>query len=149
MKLCAADKKKNYSKLGLSNIKGNLLFAQPCAAYNIKKGCEIYSDRPMHCRGFSCALLKSFRKGERNHVEALGIVERAKKLRRELINKARKTGEFSDWQLDNFQYTSNHIRDKLSAKESIKKYSELHLEYCFLLYFLSIHFHERINKPGE
>ena len=60
-------------------------FPQPCAAL-AGCDCRIYADRPVRCREFECALLKSVSAGETETAAALRVIRdaraRAEKVRR-------------------------------------------------------------------
>lgn len=52
-------------------------FAQPCSAY-LNCQCQIYADRPQHCRAFDCLLLKSVKTGTTSHRQALSKIRRTR-----------------------------------------------------------------------
>lgn len=80
VELRVGDDAKRLKKLGLSlNKKGRvkLAFAQPCACFDGKL-CQIYGERPKHCRLFECGLLKKVNAGEMKPDAALKKISRAK-----------------------------------------------------------------------
>jgi Fe-S-cluster containining protein len=82
VELRAGDDAKRLEKLGLSaETKGKvkIAFAQPCACFDGKL-CEIYGERPKHCRMFECGLLKKVNAGEMKSSAALKRISRAKDL---------------------------------------------------------------------
>lgn len=56
-----------------------MAFTQPCACFDGKL-CNIYGERPKHCRLFECGLLKRLNAGEVKASEALKKIFRAKAL---------------------------------------------------------------------
>jgi uncharacterized protein len=82
VELRASDDAKRLAKLGLSlKKKGRikLAFTQPCACFDGKL-CEIYGERPKHCRLFECGLLKKVNAGEMKASEALRKIAKVKVL---------------------------------------------------------------------
>jgi len=126
-----------------------LRFDQPCAAFKINGECAVYSDRPCACRDFFCKLLNRFRKGEISRSDAKDIIELAKQSKSELVSKAQETGEFSDSQLKVFHRVVERIENDFSSQKSKKKYSELHLNYTALGYFLNKNFYSGHNKTNK
>jgi uncharacterized protein len=68
-----------------------LVFTQPCRAFGADDRCEIYSDRPSHCRHFDCALLMAVDAGtvavpaaRRTIRRVLELAEEVRRLLREL-----------------------------------------------------------------
>ena len=53
-------------------------FPQPCSAFD---GClcQIYPERPTHCRAFECALLKSVQRGQTKPDGAIRTIEKARR----------------------------------------------------------------------
>lgn len=49
-------------------------FTQPCSAYRNCQ-CQIYAERPQHCRSFDCLLLKSVKAGTTSHRHALATIK--------------------------------------------------------------------------
>ncbi|HEV2210350.1 MAG TPA: YkgJ family cysteine cluster protein [Verrucomicrobiae bacterium] len=52
-------------------------FTQPCPAYADCR-CQIYAQRPQHCRSFECLLLKSVKAGSTTPPAALTIIQTAR-----------------------------------------------------------------------
>jgi Fe-S-cluster containining protein len=80
VELRAADDAKRLAKLGLAvKKKGRVkfAFAQPCACFDGKL-CQIYRERPKHCRSFECGLLKKVNAGEMKSSAALKKISRSK-----------------------------------------------------------------------
>jgi Fe-S-cluster containining protein len=71
-------------KPGIRNPKSK--FPQPCAALCADNRCHIYKERPVRCRQFDCALLKSVATGDTTVPAALRTIrlagQRAEKVRR-------------------------------------------------------------------
>ncbi|MBI3413959.1 MAG: YkgJ family cysteine cluster protein [Verrucomicrobia bacterium] len=53
-------------------------FPQPCAALCADGHCQIYADRPAHCRDFECALFKAVAAGRIGQPAALRIIRAAR-----------------------------------------------------------------------
>jgi uncharacterized protein len=86
VELRAADDAKWLVKLGLSlKKKGRikLAFTQPCVCFDGRL-CEIYSERPKHCRLFECGLLKKVNAGQMTTSAALRKIAKAKVLVKKL-----------------------------------------------------------------
>lgn len=68
-------------KLGLSLKKKGVkrVFVQPCTCFD-GRFCNIYGERPKHCRLFECGLLKKVQAGEIPTDAALKTISEAKKL---------------------------------------------------------------------
>ena len=82
VELRAGDDAKRLAKLGLPvKKKGRAKFAfvQPCACFGGRL-CQIYRERPKHCRLFQCGLLKKVNAGEMKTTEALRKIAKAKAL---------------------------------------------------------------------
>jgi Fe-S-cluster containining protein len=54
-------------------------FNQPCSMFDGCR-CKIYSERPVHCRKFECALLGSVQSGELTSSSALRHIRKARRL---------------------------------------------------------------------
>ena len=62
---------------GIKVKKNSYKFPQPCSAFDGCR-CQIYSERPKHCRAFDCALLTSVQNGETKPASALRTIEKAR-----------------------------------------------------------------------
>jgi len=70
-------------------------FDQPCTALECG-ACQVYEDRPSHCRQFECAILKETLRGHRTEEEAERAIDRARKLAqtvRDMLNERGDTNE--------------------------------------------------------
>jgi uncharacterized protein len=67
-------------------------FQQPCTAF-VKGRCDIYPDRPHHCRAFECLLFKDVQAGTRTRAQAEEIVRRARERADEVRALLRALGE--------------------------------------------------------
>lgn len=90
VELQSGDDAKRLKAQGLPFLKSRQLkFPQPCAALCSDHSCRIYAERPVRCRQFECALLKSVSAGEIGVPAALRVIrdaqKRADKVRRLLI----------------------------------------------------------------
>ena len=81
VKLQPGDNPRRLKQLGLPLLSGRrsdtARFTQPCSAF--QNGlCQIYSERPEHCRHFECLLLKRVKAGEVEAAAALRTVDDAR-----------------------------------------------------------------------
>lgn len=79
VKLQATDRVQTLQKMGIPvQLNGRKAkFNQPCAALS-NCACEIYDNRPVHCRTFECLLYKSVRVGDVTPAQALKTVKKAR-----------------------------------------------------------------------
>ena len=114
-------------ELGLK-LKCGEKFHQPCAAHT-KGCCAIYSERPVYCRQFDCALLKSVSSGEISNDQAVTIIDnartRAAKVDR-LLQKLGDSDEHSALVL-RFRRTSKALLNAPTVRETAALFSELTL----------------------
>ena len=82
VKLQPGESSRRLKQLGLPLLPGRAgcaaRFTQPCCAF--QNGlCQIYAERPHHCREFECLLLKRVHAGDVEYSEALRTVQTARK----------------------------------------------------------------------
>jgi uncharacterized protein len=79
VQLRLGDNKSRLQSLGLGIIRTRRIskLVQPCAAHD-GCSCLIYSERPVYCQKFECALLKRVCRGGIDKVAALKIIRKAK-----------------------------------------------------------------------
>jgi Fe-S-cluster containining protein len=69
--------------LGLKTTPAVTKFNQPCSMFDGCR-CKIYSERPVHCRKFECALLGSVQSGELTFSSSLRHIRKARRLAAEI-----------------------------------------------------------------
>lgn len=73
----------------------NCKFPQPCAALDGCR-CRIYADRPVRCRQFECALLKSVQAGETEEAVALRVIRSTRQRADQVRALLRETGDVDE-----------------------------------------------------
>jgi hypothetical protein len=81
VKLQPGDSSRRLKQLGVPLVagraRGATRFTQPCAAF--QNGlCQVYAERPHHCREFECLLLKRVHAGDLEYAEAVRTVQTAR-----------------------------------------------------------------------
>lgn len=121
------------AKLGAKTIK----VKQPCAAFCGQ--CQIYAERPQHCRNFECALLKSVESGHNDLASALKIVATAKKRAEKVRKLLRELGETDEGLAlsKRFRKVVKRMESQPFDEESADLYSQLTLAVHELNYLIS------------
>jgi hypothetical protein len=97
VELRSKDNPQRLASLGLDlRRKGRkLAFAQPCACFD-GQWCRIYAQRPVHCRGFECGVLKRVQNGEYTPAQALALIRQVRGRAKKVDALLRALGNHSD-----------------------------------------------------
>jgi Fe-S-cluster containining protein len=120
-------------------------FPQPCSAFDGCQ-CQIYPERPRHCRAFDCALLKSVQIGETKPVGAIRTIEKARRRAEKVRELLRQLGD-SDEQVAlslRFRKTAKRLQEGEIDAHTANTFSQLTLATHDLNFILSENFY-----PGQ
>ncbi len=106
-------------------------FTQPCSAYRNCQ-CQIYAERPQHCRAFDCLLLKSAKTGATSHRQALATI---KKTRQQVATVKRLLGELGNHE----EHLALAGRFRRTARRLEKSQPDVHTAQLFGQLTLAVH----------
>jgi Fe-S-cluster containining protein len=135
-------------RLGLAFAKSRQQkFPQPCAALDCRR-CGIYADRPVRCRQFECALLKSVAEGEMETPKALRVIRDTQKRAEKVKRLLRELGDDEEWRALSLRFKRMQRRFESSVvdEETADKFGELTLAVHDLNLALRARFYP---APGE
>ena len=141
----------NLKSLGLP-VTGKRVakFPQPCAALGGCQ-CRVYASRPVRCRDFDCALLRSVAEGRTTVAGALRVIrdaqKRAEKVRR-LLRACGDDAELLALSL-RFRRTKRRLESSPFSEEAAEAYSELTLAVHDLNLLLHEKFYPAPGDPAE
>lgn len=129
VELQPGDDAAKLKRLGLAFAKSRVSkFPQPCAALDCDR-CRIYADRPVRCREFECALLKSVVAGEMETPTALRVIRDAQKRAERVKRLLRELGDDEESRALSLRFKRMQRRFESSAVDEVRadKFGELTL----------------------
>jgi Fe-S-cluster containining protein len=116
---------------------------QPCVAF-VGGKCQIYSERPNHCRKFDCLMLEKLKRNERSMAASLKIVERAKRLSLNVVQLLAKLGNTEEHLplSHRFRRAVRTMEDAARHRSGSQSYADLTVRYHELTHLLSAEFYQ-------
>jgi hypothetical protein len=117
----------NQSGLSPSRIR-TASFPQPCAAFDGCR-CQIYAERPKHCRQFECLLLQRVRSGKCQKPVALDLIRKTRERADKVWRLLRELGDTDEHLAlkTRFERTARRMEASGCDDETALLYSELTL----------------------
>lgn len=132
--------------LPLRRLATGARFSQPCAALTGCR-CEIYTDRPQHCRRFECVVLQEQLAGRLSTKSALTIIRRAKRLAGRAAKMLTLLGDTGDKISLRQRYTKAVVR--LNRINPTQEEASRFYELSTTMHQLNLLLSERFYPPDE